>query len=93
MNYPNRGSHQINTVKEEKHTIFANRGMDFENDINMSLESFDDHQLAAITKQSSIFLFLPKDNKLFKAYFSVISHKFAYFKQLTQKGDDKPKCV
>ena len=51
MNYPNRGSHQINTVKEEKHTIFANRGMDFEKAINSSNTYYDDQKRAIISKR------------------------------------------
>ena len=51
MNYPNRGANQQNTVKEEKHTIFANRGMDFEKAINSSNTYYDDVKRAIISKR------------------------------------------
>ncbi len=55
INYPFGKRPEIinkNIVKNQKSNItYKNRGMDFENDINMSLDYFDDHQLAAITKR------------------------------------------
>ena len=37
--------------KQSKDTVYKNRGMDFENDINLSLEYFDEEGLAIITKR------------------------------------------
>ena len=51
MNYPNRGANQKNIVKEEKHTTFANRGMDFEKAINSSNTYYDDVKRAIISKR------------------------------------------
>ncbi len=55
VNYPFGKRSEIikqNITKNEKNTIsYKNRGMDFENDINMSLDFFDDHGLACITKR------------------------------------------
>ena len=51
MNYPNRGANQQNIVKEDKHTTFANRGMDFEKAINSSNAYYDDVKRAIISKR------------------------------------------
>lgn len=54
INYPN-GSHAVFKNKDQKKknsdTVYKNRGMDFENDINTSLEFFDANDLAIITKR------------------------------------------
>lgn len=56
INYPNGKRVPITQEKSASRvknttTSFKNRGMDFENDINSSLEYFDDNGLAIITKR------------------------------------------
>lgn len=54
IKYPNGKQMSFQSEKKKtqaKDTIYKNRGMDFENDINLSLEFFDEEGLAIITKR------------------------------------------
>lgn len=55
VNYPNGKKPFSETKSKTRHTkenvVYKNRGMDFESDINLSLEFFDEQGLAIITKR------------------------------------------